>query len=77
MQDVLQCEHQGRDPDLHHMTTEVTERKPTPLPKGQLSVLLYLQLAEPITAHVMLPFIVQVSGNQVDFVNHLTALPSR
>ena len=33
----------------------------TPLPKAQLSTLLYLLLAEPITATVILPFIVQVS----------------
>lgn len=38
------------------------DKKPTPLPKLQLAVLLYLQLAEPITSTVILPFIVQVGG---------------
>jgi hypothetical protein len=38
-------------------------KRVTPLPKLQLSVLLYLLLAEPITSTVILPFIVQVCAS--------------
>lgn len=37
------------------------ERKPTPLPKGQIGILMLLHLAEPITSHCIYPFINQVS----------------
>ena len=36
-------------------------RKPTPLPMGQIAILVVLQLAEPITSHCIYPFINQVS----------------
>ena len=35
--------------------------KPTPLPTGQIAILMVLQLAEPITSHCIYPFINQVS----------------
>jgi hypothetical protein len=57
---AVQYVHEG-DVDPEDMANVVMERKPTRLPKVQLSVLLYLQLAEPITAQVILPFIAQVS----------------
>jgi len=37
------------------------DRKPTPLPKGQIAVLLLLQLAEPISSMSIVPYINQVS----------------
>ena len=37
-------------------------RKPTPLPMGQIAILMVLQLAEPITSHCIYPFINQVSS---------------
>ena len=37
-------------------------RKPTPLPMGQIAILMVLQLAEPITSHCIYPFINQVSA---------------
>ncbi|KAI0767188.1 MFS general substrate transporter [Fomes fomentarius] len=36
------------------------ERKPTPLPKGQIGILMLLHLAEPITSHCIYPFINQL-----------------
>ncbi|KAI0740956.1 MFS general substrate transporter [Earliella scabrosa] len=35
-------------------------RKPTPLPMGQIAILMVLQLAEPITSHCIYPFINQL-----------------
>ncbi|KAF8589035.1 member of major facilitator superfamily multidrug-resistance, DHA1 sub-family [Ramaria rubella] len=43
-------------PDVEHIRSSPT----TPLPKLQLFVLLYMQFAEPMTTHVMGPFIVQL-----------------
>ncbi|KAF8589036.1 MFS general substrate transporter [Ramaria rubella] len=45
--------------DLEEITNSKVDRR-TPLPKLQLFVLLYMQLAEPMTTHVMGPFIVQL-----------------
>lgn len=39
---------------------QISAQKPTPLPWLQLTILLFLQLAEPITSHCILPFINQV-----------------
>ncbi|KAF8589027.1 MFS general substrate transporter [Ramaria rubella] len=67
-------------PDSEHLGPKLMERKPTPLPKLQLSVLVYTHLAEPITAHVMLPFIVQlvqetgITGGDVTKVGYYTGL---
>ena len=36
-------------------------KKPTPLPKFQIAILMLLHLAEPMTSHVIFPFINQVS----------------
>ena len=36
-------------------------RQPTPLPKLQISILMLLLLAEPVTSHCIYPFINQVS----------------
>jgi hypothetical protein len=52
--------------EQHH---EGSLRKKTPLPKVQLFTLLYLQLAEPITFTVILPFIVKVSTKPLCFAN--------
>jgi hypothetical protein len=37
------------------------EKGPTPLPKLQLGILMFFQLAEPITSQCIYPFINQVS----------------
>ncbi|KAF8519192.1 MFS general substrate transporter [Gautieria morchelliformis] len=56
------------------------KRRVTPLPKLQLSVLLYLLLAEPITSTVILPFIVQlveetgITGGDVSKVGYYAGL---
>lgn len=47
--------------DEHSTLLPQPIKKPTPLPKVQISVLLLLQLAEPITSQCILPFITQVS----------------
>jgi hypothetical protein len=60
-----EVEEHRRNEDLDERATNMAERKPTPLPKLQLSVLLILQLAEPIAATVILPFIVQVSRGRM------------
>lgn len=41
-------------------STGAKETKETPLPKLQLCVLLYVQLAEPITSTVVYPFVNQL-----------------
>lgn len=46
----------------------VETKKVTPLPKGQVSILLLLLLAEPMTSRVIYPFI-----NQVSFFKSSTA----
>ncbi|KAF7986456.1 hypothetical protein HWV62_31229 [Athelia sp. TMB] len=46
--------------DEHSTLLPKETKKPTPLPKLQISVLLLLQLAEPITAQCILPFITQL-----------------
>lgn len=40
---------------------EQQKKKPTPLPWAQFSILLVLQLAEPLTNQVIYPFLPQVS----------------
>ncbi|KAF8524888.1 major facilitator transporter [Hysterangium stoloniferum] len=49
-----------QDPENVHQDKPTLTVRRTPLPRLQLGVLLYMQLAEPITAHLMLPFIVQL-----------------
>lgn len=39
-------------------------RRPTPLPKLQIAVLLFFQLAEPITSQCIYPFVNQVRGSR-------------
>jgi hypothetical protein len=54
------------DPMIDEQTALLPTRsveKPTPLPRLQLSILLLLQLAEPITSQCIQPFI-----NQVNFI---------
>lgn len=46
--------------DEHSTLLAQDRKKPTPLPKLQISVLLLLQLAEPITSQCILPFISEV-----------------
>jgi len=46
------------------------KKKPTPLPWFQLSIVLFLQLAEPLTSQVIYPF-----APQVCFI-HAVQLPS-
>ena len=41
------------------------EKVPTPLPKLQLAVLLFFQLAEPITSQCIYPFINQVCSMSI------------
>lgn len=51
------------DPTERLLPSEDKDRKPkepTPLPKLQLGVLLFFQLAEPITSQCIYPFINQV-----------------
>ena len=39
------------------------QRKPTPLPKTQLFLLLLVRLAEPITSHSISPYISEVGSH--------------
>lgn len=41
--------------------TPLLRTKSTPLPWGQLSIVLFVQLAEPLTSQVIYPFAPQVS----------------
>ncbi|KIJ40518.1 hypothetical protein M422DRAFT_60558 [Sphaerobolus stellatus SS14] len=53
-------------------------RNVTPLPLSQLLIVLYMQISEPVTAHVILPFIVQlvedtgVTGGDITRVGYYT-----
>ncbi|KAI0351304.1 MFS general substrate transporter [Trametes cingulata] len=47
-------------PLLHQDGNTGKGKKPTPLPKGQITVLMLLALAEPITSHCIYPFINQL-----------------
>ena len=44
-------------------TPLLANRKKTPLPWGQVSIILFLQLAEPLTSQVIYPFAPQVSAS--------------
>lgn len=46
--------------DTQESTPLIPKKKPTPLPKFQLFILLWVQLAEPITSQVIYPFINKV-----------------
>lgn len=48
---------------------EQQKKKPTPLPWAQFSILLVLQLAEPLTNQVIYPFLPQVSTSATESVN--------
>ena len=48
------------DEETPLLPDEQTKRKPTPLPWAQFSILLVLQLAEPLTSQVIYPFAPQV-----------------
>lgn len=50
----------------------VGAKTPTPLPKGQISILMLLGLAEPITALCIYPFINQVCAVFDRFLRRLT-----
>lgn len=61
----LTTEH---DPPCYHAIQRVDDTTPyltkaTPLPKMQMFSIMYIQLAEPITASVIFPFVVQVVRN--------------
>ena len=51
-----------------------TKKKVTPLPWGQFSILLILQLAEPLTSNVINPFAPQVSHSAPVFKLQLTII---
>ena len=53
---------EGRQNGDHHASAPKPseKRKPTPLPKVQIGILMLLNLAEPITSHCIFPFINQV-----------------
>ncbi|KAA1467087.1 MFS general substrate transporter [Dentipellis sp. KUC8613] len=59
-------EHDGRDEETPLLRPSSpdgkTTKKRTPLPMGQMTILLLLQLAEPITSQCILPFINQLIG---------------
>ncbi|TFY69228.1 hypothetical protein EVG20_g3234 [Dentipellis fragilis] len=59
-------EHDGRDEETPLLRPSnpdgKTTKKRTPLPKGQMAILLLLQLAEPITSQCIMPFINQLIG---------------
>lgn len=75
-QDVVSDEREIEDGDIHEIQVrapvnaprhpeidETQEERPaaeTPLPKLQLFILLYIQLAEPITSTVIYPFVNQL-----------------
>jgi hypothetical protein len=44
----------------HEETPLLQRKRPTPLPKFQLFILLWVQLAEPFASQVIYPFINQV-----------------
>ena len=46
--------------DSEHYLNATTPRKETPIPWGHYSLVLFLQLAEPLTSQVIYPFIPQV-----------------
>jgi hypothetical protein len=46
--------------DTQESTPLIPKKKATPLPKFQLFILLWVQLAEPITSQVIYPFINKV-----------------
>ena len=48
---------------------EQQKKKPTPLPWAQFSILLVLQLAEPLTNQVIYPFLPQVSTSAAESVS--------
>ena len=46
--------------ETQHFLDHDSEKKPNPLPKLQLAILLLLQVCEPITSQSILPYINQV-----------------
>lgn len=52
----------------------LTKPRKTPLPKFQLFILLWVQLAEPITSQVIYPFVNQVRRMAVKPLTQLTSL---
>lgn len=48
------------DEDTPLLSSEHSLRKPTPVPWAQVSILLFLQLAEPLTSQVIYPFAPEV-----------------
>ena len=48
------------DEETPLLPNEQPKKKPTPLPWAQFSILLILQLAEPLTSQVIYPFAPQV-----------------
>ena len=71
------------DEPAHSVVDEAQEERPaaeTPLPKLQLFILLYIQLAEPITSTVIYPFVNQlvrktgVTGGDEDKTGYFAGL---
>ena len=60
---------------------KVVARKPTPLPRLQISVLLFFQLAEPITSQCIYPFINQVltvvEGESISLIHYAACQGAR
>ena len=53
----------GTEDEQRPLLSDVAKRKkPTPLPKFQIAILMLLHLAEPMTSTVIFPFINQASG---------------
>ena len=48
-------------PETPLLSGQTTPKRRTPLPKVQLGILMFVQLAEPLTGIVIYPFINQVS----------------
>lgn len=53
---------------------ERRKRAPTPLPKVQISILMLLQICEPITSQSIYPYINQVRGSYLQLVVLLTVV---
>jgi len=60
--------------DTQESTPLIPKKKTTPLPKFQLFILLWVQLAEPITSQVIYPFINKVRRRWSVMTPNLTAI---
>lgn len=62
------------DEETPLLPEQQTKKKPTPLPWAQFTILLVLQLAEPLTSQVIYPFLPQVSPLLYVSTAHITQL---